>query len=431
MGFIHRPAHPNDRELLEKAIAALESQRFLLGDEVVDIAMTALREKLVSLDTDTRAVRVPQQRKLVTILFADMSGFTAMSETMDHEIVNDVINSLWSRVDKAIHDHSGRIDKHIGDAIMALYGTPTAHEDDPERAIRSALQIQSEILDWKRELSGRLSSYRTQIQNIQLRIGINTGPALLGTVGTVGEYTAIGDTVNLAQRLEANAPKGGILISHDTYQHVRGVFEITILAPINVKGKSEPIQVYTVNGVRPRSFRDTTRGVEGIETRTIGREDELKQMQSAFESARSEHLTHLISVVAEAGTGKSRLVFEFGKWLDALDQPMLIFKGRAAQETSQIPYSLLRSILSSTFEIKENDRAALARQKLERGVRKYTGIPEVATLYAHFIGHLIGLDYSTSKHLKGILNDAKQVRDLAFHYAAEFIADIAHNQTVA
>jgi class 3 adenylate cyclase/predicted ATPase len=420
----------NERQLIDRAIAALEANRSLLGNEVVDIALAALREKLDGLDIRGRALRVPQQRKLVTVLFADMSGFTAMSETMDHEIVNDVINSLWSRVDKAIHDHGGRIDKHIGDAIMALYGTPTAHEDDPERAIRSALQIQSEILEWKRELSEKLSNYRTQIQNIQLRIGINTGPALLGTVGTVGEYTAIGDTVNLAQRLEAAAPKGGILISHETHQLVRGIFEVTTLQPIMVKGKSEPIQVYTVTGLRPRSFRDTTRGLEGVETRTIGREEELEQMKAAFEKAATGRTTHLISLIAEAGIGKSRLLFEFGKWLDTQGKPVQVFKGRAAQETSQIPYSLLRGILSSAFEIQENDRAAVARQKLERGIQRYTGIHEVATLYAHFIGHLIGLDYSHSRHLKGILSDARQVRDLAFHYAAEFIADVAHDQTV-
>src|SRR5258706_6385544 len=420
----------DSKKEIELAIIALESARSNLGAVVVDTVLIAMREKLAEMNGMRGTVRVPQQRKLVTILFADVSGFTAMFESMDQEVVNDVITSLWSRVDKAIQDQGGRVDKHINDVVMALCGIPTVHKNDPGRRIRVPYQIQTEIHEWKKELSERLPNYQPQIKNIQLRIGVNTGPALLGTVGTVGEYTAIGDTVNLAQRLEANAPKGGILTSHDTYQHVRGVFEITGLPPINVKGKSEPIQVYTVDGVRPRSFRDTTRGVEGIETRTIGREDELKQMQSAFESARSEHLTHLISVVAEAGTGKSRLLFQFGKWLDTLDQPMLIFKGRAAQETSQIPYSLLRGILSSTFEIQENDRAALARQKLERGVRKYTGIPEVATLYAHFIGHLIGLDYSTSKHLKGILNDAKQVRDLAFHYAAEFIADIAHNRTV-
>src|SRR5215510_8362086 len=138
----NKPLDVNERSLIEQSIATLEANRSLLGDQVVDVALASMREKLAG----GQAVRIPQQRKLVTILFADMSGFTAMSETMDHEIVNDVINSLWSRVDKAIHDHGGRIDKHIGDAIMALYGTPTAHEDDPERAIRSALQIQSEIL---------------------------------------------------------------------------------------------------------------------------------------------------------------------------------------------------------------------------------------------------------------------------------------------
>ena len=430
MGFIHRPAHPNDRELLEKAIAALESQRFLLGDEVVDIAMTALREKLVSLDTDTRAVRVPQQRKLVTVLFADVSGFTAMSETMDHEIVNDVINSLWSRVDRAILDHSGRIDKHIGDAVMALYGTPTAHEDDPKRAIRSALQIQSEIQDWKREQSEILPDYHAQIQNIQLRIGINTGPALLGTVGMIGEYTAIGDTVNLAQRLEAAAPKAGILISHATYQHVRGIFEITLLAPIMVKGKSEPIYVYTVNGVRPRSFRDTTRGLEGVETRTIGREAELEQMKATFWEAVSGRATHLISLVAEAGIGKSRLLFEFGRWLETQELPVRLFKGRAGQETTQIPYALLRGFLSSLYEIQENDRAAIARQKLERGILHSIGNAESAKLYAPFIGHLIGFDYSTDPNIKGILGEAKQVRDLAFHYAGQLIADMAQSQPI-
>ena len=430
MNSSNNPIRPNERELLERAIAALEAGRSLLGTEVVDVALAAMREKLTGLDAEARAAHEPQQRKLVTVLFADISGFTAMAETLDHEIVNSVINSLWSRVDRAIQDHGGRIDKHIGDAVMALYGTPTAHEDDPERAIRSALLIQAEIQDWKRELSESSSSHQSQIQNIQLRIGINTGPALLGTVGTIGEYTAIGDTVNLASRLEHAAPVGGVLISQDVHRHVRGIFDVTGLEPLSVKGKSEPVQVYIVNGVKPRSFRDTTRGLEGIETRTIGREVELVQMKVAFEKTVAHRLTHLINLVAEAGIGKSRLLFEFGKWLDAQEDPIQLFKGRAAQETAQIPYSLLRGILSSAFEIQENDRANTARQKLEQGILKNTRNKENATLYAHFVGHLIGLDYSASLHLKGILGDARQVRDRAFHYAAELIADVAQQKTV-
>jgi len=428
MNIQNQPADPKERELLEQAITALEAKRSLLGDEVVDITLTALREKITGIRP--QAAHESQQRKQVTVLFADVSGFTAMAETMDHEIVNDVINSLWSRVDKAILDQGGRIDKHIGDAIMALFGAPTAREDDPERAIRSALQVQSEILDWKQEQSEALANYKTQIQNIQLRIGINTGPALLGTVGTTGEYTAIGDTVNLANRLETAAPLGGILISSDTHQHVRGVFDVAALTPIMVKGKSEPVHVFAIHGVKPRSFRDTTRGLEGVETRTIGRDAELTQMKMSFEKSVSQHSTHLITLVAEAGIGKSRLLFEFGKWLDTLTQPMQVFKGRAAQETSQIPYALLRGILSSTFEILENDRAALAHRKLEQGILKFTRNKANATQYAHFIGHLIGMDYSTSPHLKGILGDAQQVRNLAFHYAAQFFADLSRQKTV-
>lgn len=419
-----------ERELLEQAIAVLETRRSLLGEDIADAAITSMREKLAGLKDGTRATREPQQRKLITVLFADVSGFTAMAETMDHEVVSDVINSLWSRVDRAIIDHGGRIDKHIGDAIMALYGTPTAHEDDPERAIRSALQIQSEIMDWKNELSESLPDYKTQIQNIQLRIGINAGPALLGTVGMTNEYTAIGDTVNLASRLETAAPRGEILISHDTHQFVRGVFNVTELDPITVKGKSEPIPVFTVQSVKPRSFRDTTRGLEGIETRTIGRENELAQMKAVLQDTIASKETHLITLVAEAGTGKSRLLYEFGKWVETSELGVQILKGRAVQESAHTPYSLLRGIISSLFDIHENDRASIARQKLELGIQKNSSDTENAAQHAHFIGHLIGLDYSESPFLKGILGDARQIRDRAFHYTNQLFSDLAINNTL-
>ena len=418
------------RREFRQAIDGLEIKRSLLGDDIVNVAIECVQEKLAWLVGGRRAEHVPQQRKLVTILFADVSGFNAMFETMEEEIVADVIESMWSRVDKAIQEQSGRVDKHIFDVVMGLYGIPTAHEDDPERAIRSALQIQAEILDWKRLESNRLPDYKAQIENIQLRIGINTGPALLGTVGTVGEFTAIGDTVNLAQRLEANAPNGGILISHETHQLVRGIFEVTALAPITVKGKREPIQVYTVNGVRPRSFRDTTRGLEGVETRTIGRDAELLQMQAAFRDAVSGQTTHLISLVGEAGIGKSRLLFEFGKWLEAHESHARLLKSRAGQETAQIPYSLLRGLLSSLYDIQEMDQAAVARQKLESGILNSTVNAENAERYAPFIGHLIGFDYSTDPHIKGILGDAKQIRDLAFHYGGQLIAEMAQVQPI-
>ena len=426
MNFEDRTNPSNEFEQLNRAIEVLEAQRSVLGNEITDIAQASIREKLARLNRGVRGLDEPQERKLITVLFADVSGFTAMAEAMDHEIVNTVINSLWSRVDKAIQDQGGRIDKHIGDAVMGLFGTPTAREDDAERAIRAGLQIQTEVQRWKQEFNK--SNQSAQSQNLHLRIGINTGPALLGTVGTLGEYTAIGNTVNVSSRLQAAAPADGILISHDTYQHVRGLFETTVLDPIQVKGKSEPIRIYTVHGIKPRAFRVATRGVEGIETRTIGREGELAKLHSAFQRVVEQRQLYLINIVAEAGTGKSRLLYEFTKWLELQTHPIHLFKGRATHEHTQIPYALLRDIFSFSFGIQDNDSAAVARQKLERGIASYIKDEETATLYTHFIGHMIGLDFSTSPHLRGILGDSRQIHDLAFHYAMEFFSNITRDQ---
>jgi class 3 adenylate cyclase len=191
-----------------------------LGDKIADVALTALREKLADLEAGSRTVRVPQQRKQVTVLFADVSGFTAMSETMDHEIVSDVINSLWSRVDKAILDHGGRIDKHIGDAVMAVWGAPHGSEDDAERAVAAGLAMQAALADYAAH------SPRPGANQLKMRVGLNTGPVLASHVGRHDEYTVMGDTVNVASRLEHVAEVETVTISDSTYHLVRGLFRV-------------------------------------------------------------------------------------------------------------------------------------------------------------------------------------------------------------
>ena len=427
----------NEREQLEQAIAALDAQRAILGDAVVNAALAPMREKLAALQAQAAPARETQQRKQITVLFADVSGFTAMSETMDPEDISATMNFLWQQLDRIIVQHGGKIDKHIGDAVMALWGMAATREDDAERAIRAALAMQKEIADFGL-LSADLGSdptLQTAIGGLKspiaIRIGINTGLALLGVVGTTGEYTAMGDAVNLASRLEHAAPVGGILISHDTYRHVRGLFDVQPQAPLTVKGKTEPVQTYVVRGIKPRTFRVTTRGVEGIETRTVGREAELQQLQAALYAARDNRQTHLVSIVAEAGTGKSRLVYEFSNWLELLPERTLLFKGRATQETMRLPYALIRDVLASRFEIQDSDRATIARDKLEQGLLGLVGAEsEEVSMRTHFIGHLIGFDFSNSPHLQGILHDARQIRDRAFHYAAQFFAEVTRAQLV-
>ncbi len=302
---------------LEQMIAAFEAQRPTLGDAMVDAALGPMREKLAALQA--QAAPTEQKRKQVTVLFADVSGFTALSETLDPEEITELLNALWVRLDAAIGTQGGRVDKHIGDAVMALWGADAAREDDPERAIRAALAMQAEL-----EVFGDAHS-----APLAMRIGVNTGPALLGEVGSTREFTAMGDAVNLAARLEQAAPVGGVLISHDTYRLAPGMFDVVAQPPLEVKGKSEPVQTYVVLRAKARSFRMARRGVEGIETRMVGRDAELLALREAYADALCCE-ARLALVVGEAGVGKSRLLLEFERWLDSEPEQPRFFRGRAA-----------------------------------------------------------------------------------------------------
>lgn len=404
-------------EKLEQAIATLEAQRETLGAVVVETMLAPAREKLATLRAASTAA--DQQRKIVTVLFADVSGFTAMSEALDAEEVSDTMNSLWQLLDAVITEHGGKIDKHLGDGVMALWGADAAQEDDAENALRAALAMQAAL----QKLT--LPSARVQ-PKIEMRVGVNTGPVLLGAVGTVGEVTALGDTVNLASRLQNHAPLGGVLISHDTYRHVRGVFVAHPQPLLTIKGKTEPVQTYVIERLKPRAFRLETRGVEGIETRTIGREKEVAQLQAAARATIFAKQLRAITLVGEAGVGKSRLLYEIDNWVDLLPDVVWYFRGRITQSQMHLPYALLRNMFAFRFEILENDSPEVARQKFEVGITELMQASSASTLeIAHFLGHLLGLDFAASPYLRGILQDARQIRDRAFHSLVQFFRAVS------
>lgn len=376
-----------EREKLEKAIEALESQRSILGDVAVDTSISALRDKLKTLEP---AQADQEQRKQVTILFADISGFTAMSETMDAEEVTEIMNRLWERLDRVILDNGGIIDKHIGDNVMAIWGAETSRENDPECALRAALAMQEEI--------GALDGQLNTGSRIRLRIGVNTGPARLGRMGTTGEFTAMGDTVNTASRLESHAPVGGILISHDTYRLVQGIFDMRPTEPVKVKGKEKPIKAYILLKARPRVFRIPARGVEGIETRMVGRDAELRKLQYLFKEVEQTSTSMFVTVMGDAGVGKSRLLYEFTRWLDLLPEGVLFFKGRATPEMMNAPYSLVKDLFSFRFDIRESDSAAEMREKFRAGTADHLDRDR-----SDVLGHFIGFDFSESEAVKSLL----------------------------
>ena len=396
---------------LRVAIAALEGQRAVLGGPVVEAALWPLREALAALEQPRRA---EQQRKQVTVLFADVSGFTAMAEGMDAEDVAAVMNELWLAVDRSIAEYGGHIDKHIGDAVMALWGADTAREDDPERAIRAALAMQAAVASFQ----------MTRDAPLAMRIGINTGPVVVGMVGTTGEFTALGDAVNLASRLERAAPVGGILIGHDTYRHVRGIFDVQAQETLVVRGRAEPVRAYQVLRAKPRAFRMATRGVEGIETRMVGREAELRVLQTAYAEAMGTAQTRVATIIGEAGVGKSRLLYEFENWLELRPETILYFRGRATPNTQNVPYSLFRDLFAFRFDIMESDTTAVALDKFRRGMAGALE-PDLADV----VGHWLGFDFSSSPAVQRLLGSSGLI-ETARAFLVRFIRTLAAEPVV-
>jgi class 3 adenylate cyclase/tetratricopeptide (TPR) repeat protein len=377
-----------EKEQLQQAINHLESQRSLLGDAVVEAALSPLREKLRSLAEPQSAT---EQRKQVTVLFADVSGFTALSESLDPEMVRDTMNALWHRLDAVITAHGGTIDKHIGDAVMGLWGVSAVREDDPEQAIRAGLEMQAELARLSENMKAKLG----------MRIGINTGPALLGAVGTTREFTAMGDTINTASRLQNQAPVGGVLISHDTYRLVRGIFDVQPNQAMAIKGKKDPVQTYVVQRAKPLAFRMARRGVEGIETRMVGRDVELINLQDLLKGAVEDSRFGMVTICGEAGVGKSRLIYEFENWLELQPETVMLFKTRASQSSKSLPFRLLRDMLAYRFQILESDGAQMVMEKFRKGM---AGIlePEKADL----VGQLLGFDFRSSPSVSGLLGSS-------------------------
>ncbi|MBN1954499.1 MAG: AAA family ATPase, partial [Anaerolineae bacterium] len=407
-----------EREQLEQAIAVLEGQRAVLGDAVVDAALGPMREKLAQLQA--QAVPPEPKRRQVTVLFADLLGFTAISETLDAEQVAEIVNALWARLDETIVAHGGHIDKHIGDGVMALWGAETAREDDPERGVRAALAMQATLAAFRQNLA---KTHRDA--PLHMRIGLNTGPVLLGEVGSTREFTAMGDTVNLASRLEQAAPADSVLISRDTYRHVRGLFDVLPQPPLAVKGKAAPVQTYVVQQARPRAFRAGTRGVEGVETRMVGRAAELQALQSAFVDAAEGGTTRLVTVVADAGVGKSRLLYEFENWLALRPQEGYVLKGRAAPALQGTPYSIVRDMFAQRFDILESDSAAAVLAKFRAGTAAILP-PERADL----VGHWIGFDFSSTPAVQN-LTGSPDFGKLARTYLTNFLRAVAEQQPLA
>jgi class 3 adenylate cyclase/tetratricopeptide (TPR) repeat protein len=287
----------------------------------------------------------------VTVLFADLVGFTARAEELDPEDVEAILRPYHERLRIELERHGGTVEKFIGDAVMALFGAPVSHEDDPERAVRAALAIR----DWAREQ-----------ENVQVRIAVNTGEALinLGARPESGEGMAAGDVVNTAARLQSAAPVNGVLAGETTYRATADVIDYREADPVEAKGKTEPVRVW--EAVEPRSRV----GTEAVSTRAplVGRKREVDQLVDAFERARQERSTQLVTLVGVPGIGKSRLVAELLAHVESVPDLIYWRHGRSLPYGEGVTFWALGEMVKAQAGILESDAPAEVERKLRETV---------------------------------------------------------------
>src|SRR5437588_3219348 len=305
---------------------------------------------------------VREERKTVTVLFADLVGFTTQAEQLDPEDVRRLLQPYYSRLRHELERHGGTVEKFIGDAVMALFGAPVAHEDDPERAVRAAIAIRNAISEADSPL--------------QVRIAVNTGEALvaLGARPTEGEGMASGDVVNTAARMQTAAPVNGILVGEKTYRATNQVIEYREAEPIQAKGKQDPVPVWEAVAARSRFGLDVE---QAPRTPLVGRERELAFLTDALERARSENEPQLVTLVGVPGIGKSRLVAELYQFVDR--DPDLIWwrQGRSLPYGDGLSYWALAEIVKAQAGIAENDSEEIASEKLRTAIESV--LPEDST----------------------------------------------------
>jgi class 3 adenylate cyclase/tetratricopeptide (TPR) repeat protein len=314
-----------------------------------------LAEKILS----TRS-SIEGERKLVTILFADVANSTAMFEKLDPEAVHEIMDGCFRLMMDEIHRYEGTINQFRGDGVMALFGAPIAHEDHAQRACHAALAVQKVLIPYSENLRTRYGI------DFNMRIGLNSGPVVVGSIGDDlrMDYTAQGDTANLAARMESNAQPGGVLVSNHIYRQAKEFFEFEPIGEIHVKGKEEPVEAYRLIKPTEVETRIAASAAKGL-TRFVGRTHEIETLKAAFEKVQSGE-GQVIGIVGEAGVGKSRLLLEFRNILPKGDYTY--FEGRCLHYGGSMPYLPILDVTRSFIGVKEGEQEHVIRQKLKERI---------------------------------------------------------------
>ena len=370
-------------ELGDTSIAAQTNKLQMLRDS----APEGLQEKLRLAQTE-----IEGQRKPVTIVFADIVGSTTIAEKLDPEEWKEVVQGAHHRVSEAIYRYEGTIAQLLGDGVLAFFGAPLTHENDPERAVRAALDLQESIADYRRQLAGFIDDFH-------MRVGIHVGEVVVGQVGTDehAEYLAIGDAVNVAARIESAAQPGEVLVSETCVRLIEHTFEVGDLKPVKAKGKTEAVQAATVLGVKDEP--GLARGIGGVRTPFVGRSVEINKLKQALQRL-CQGQGQIVSILGDAGIGKSRLLEQvYQNICESGDQeqsshyqPSSIrwLEGRALSYGGSLSFWTINQLLLSDLALPDGAPEARIIVALRRRLKDLFGDEYIELM--PFLAHLLGVE---------------------------------------
>jgi class 3 adenylate cyclase/tetratricopeptide (TPR) repeat protein len=304
------------------------------------------------------------ERRIVTMLFCDVKGSTAAAERLDPEDWTEIINGAFEHMIKPVYKYEGTVARLMGDGILAFFGAPIAHEDDSQRAVLAGLDIVEGIRGYREDVK-----HAWEI-DLNVRVGINTGMVVVGTVGSDlrMEYTAMGDAINLAARMEQTAQPGTVQIAEDTYKLVAPLFEFEELDGVDVKGKEEPVRAYRV--LHRKRHPGRVRGIEGLDAPLVGRGKEMEQLKQACANL-EQGIGALVCLVGEAGVGKSRLVRELKTTAFSQESPPRWYQVACPSYETAQPYGLFQHLIRRVSEISQNEPPEKMREKLLPIVKQF------------------------------------------------------------
>jgi class 3 adenylate cyclase/tetratricopeptide (TPR) repeat protein len=360
----------------------------------------------------------PEERRQATVLFADLSGYTAAAERMDPEAVKALVDRTLRRLGDEIERFGGSIDKFIGDNVMGVFGAPVSHEDDPERAVRAALAMQSAMEEVNRGIEDRHGV------SFSLRVGLNSGEVMAGEVGD--RYTVMGDVVNVAARLQAAGRPRSVTVGPETHRATRDVVSYERLEPLELKGKLEPVPAWEATGVTAGPGR----GARRSETPLIGRSEEAELLVALVERVEREERPYLVTVIGQAGVGKSRLLRELTETIGAYEDPPTIRRGQCPPYAG-VSYLALVEVLRVEFELIDTDSPEEDWEKLRSGVQTLMdelGQPEAGERNAALLAMPLGIEPPEASVPSD--DDPQRMREAMFSAARAVIEAIARRRTL-